>query len=191
MKPMLAALLLLQSLPAKASLENDFVRVYRNSAPCASGEASCVESILVALGSIELNGQRMERGDVKVFKAGERYSAPAGGEYLEVAVKPDHPKLMLAKVQTPPPPENRILYEDKQLFVFEENLPVGLTSAEHSHNQRVAIFLNRTKVQQWTDGKMEIRELVPDLVTFRDAVVHVSKCVGDVPIRNILIEFKP
>ena len=188
---MLAALLLFQGLPAKALLENDSVRVFKNGAPCANGPASCGERVVVALGSIELNNQKMERGEVRVFKPGESYSAPAGGDYLEVAIKPDHPPVILASKQTPPPPQNKILYEDKQLFVFEENLPVGVTSAEHSHNQRVAIFLNRTKVQQWTDGKMEIRELVPDLVTFREAVVHVSKCVGDVPIRNILIELKP
>jgi hypothetical protein len=32
---------------------------------------------------------------------------------------------------------------------------------------------------------------VPDVVTWRPAVVHASKDVGTVPIRNVLIEFKP
>jgi hypothetical protein len=46
-------------------------------------------------------------------------------------------------------------------------------------------------VQQWTDGTVETRELVPDVVSFRPAVVHASKDVGNIPIRNLLIEFKP
>ncbi len=45
----------------------------------------CAERVIVALGSIELGGQRMARGDVKVFKTGERYSPPTGGDYVEVA----------------------------------------------------------------------------------------------------------
>ncbi len=74
----------------------------------------------------------------------------------------------------------------------------GELSSGHSHNQRLAIFLNRTQVQQWTNywqrepsGESETRELIPDQVTFRPAVAHISKDVGIVPIRNILIEFKP
>jgi len=32
---------------------------------------------------------------------------------------------------------------------------------------------------------------VPDVVSWRPAVVHASKDVGTIPIHNILIEFKP
>jgi hypothetical protein len=187
----LVALFLFQTLQVTPLLENDFVQVFRNSAPCASAAAACGERVVVALGSIDLNDQKMERGDVKVFKTGERYSAPKSGDYLEVAIKPVHPRVILARVQTPPPPDNKVLYDDNQFVIFEENLNPGETSALHSHNQRLAVFLNATQVQQWTDGKSEVRDLVPDLVTFRDAVVHVSKDVGKIPIRNILIEFKP
>lgn len=67
----------------------------------------------------------------------------------------------------------------------------GETSALHSHNRRLAVYLNKTQVQQWTNGKSEIRDLEPNVVTFRPAVVHASKDVGKIPIRNILIEFKP
>ena len=67
----------------------------------------------------------------------------------------------------------------------------GEYAAPHSHNLRLAIFLNDTMVQQWTDGKEETRELVPDVVMWRPAVVHASKDVGKVPISNLLIEFKP
>ena len=188
---MLVALLFLQTIPANPLLENDFVRVFKNSAPCASAAPACGERVLVALGTLEVNGEKMERGDIKVFKAGERYAPPKIGDFLEVAIKPAHPKVMPPGSGTPPPPGNKILYDGKDFTVFRESMQVGEYSAPHSHNLRVAIFLNDTQVQQWTDGKEETRELVPDTVIWRPAVVHASKDVGKLPIHNILIEFKP
>ena len=191
MSGMLVALLFLQAIPTSALVENDFVRVFKNSAPCAMAAASCGERVVVALGSVEVNGQKMERGDIRVFKAGERYSPPKSGDFLEVSIKPTHPKVMPPIAGTPPPPGNKVLYDGKDFTVFAEKMQPGEYSAPHSHNLRLAIFLNDTQVQQWTDGKEETRELVPDVVTWRPAVVHASKDVGTVPIRNILIEFKP
>jgi hypothetical protein len=187
----LAALLFFQIAPATPLLENDFVQVFRNSAPCATAAASCGERVVVALGPVEVNGQKMERGDVKVFQTSERYSPPKTGDYLEVVIKPGHPNVIAPSAGTLPPPDNKVLYDGKHFSVFEEKMEPGETSSRHSHNQRLAIFLNKTQVQQWTDGKSETRDLVPDVVTFREAVVHVSKDVGKIPIRNILIEFKP
>jgi hypothetical protein len=191
MRILLVTLLYFQTLQASPLLENEFVRVSRNMAPCAAAAPSCGDRVLLALGSIEVSGQKMERGDVKVFKTGERYVPPKSGEYLEVVIKPGHPKTIAPGAGTPPAPDNKILYDGKEFTIFEEKMQPGELSSRHSHNQRLAIFLNRTQVQQWTDGKSETRELVPDLVTFRPAVVHVSKDIGSVPIRNILIEFKP
>jgi hypothetical protein len=191
MNRLLVALFFLQAIPSTPVVENDFVRVFKNSAPCAAAAASCGERVVVALGSVEVNGQKMERGDVKVFKGGERYSPPKTGDYLEVSIKPAHPRVMPPSAGTPPPPGNKILYDEKDFTVFAESMQPGEYSAPHSHNLRLAIFLNDTHVQQWTDGKEETRELVPDVVTWRPAVVHASKDVGTVPIRNILIEFKP
>jgi hypothetical protein len=191
MNAMVVALFFLQALQASPLVDNDFVRVFKNSAPCSAAAASCGERILVALGSVEVNGQLMERGDIKVFKSGERYSPPKSGEYLEVAIKPGHPKVMPPAAGTPPPPGNKILHDGKDFTVFAEKMQPGEYSAPHSHNLRLAIFLNDTQVQQWTNGKEETRELVPDVVTWRPAVVHASKDVGKVPIQNILIEFKP
>ncbi len=146
---------------------------------------------MLALGSVEVNGQKMARGDVQVFKTGERYTPPKSGEYLEVVIKSTHPKVLAPSAGAPPAPDNKVLYADKQIAIFEEKMKPGETSSPHSHNQRLAIFLNDTQVQQWTDGKSEIKNLVPDVVTFREAVIHTSKDVGKIPIRNILIEFKP
>jgi quercetin dioxygenase-like cupin family protein len=188
---MFAALLLFQAMQSSPLLENDFVRVFRNSAPCAAAAEPCGDRVVVALGPIGLNGKKMERGEVKVFKAGERYTPPKSGEFLEVAIHPGHPKVMPPAAGTPPPPGNKILYDGKDFTVFAEKMQPGEYAAPHSHNLRVAIFLNDTRVQQWTDGKEETRELVPDTVTWRPAVVHASKDVGTAPISNLLIEFKP
>jgi quercetin dioxygenase-like cupin family protein len=92
---------------------------------------------------------------------------------------------------SPAPPGNKVLYDCKDFTVFAEKMEPGEYSAAHSHNQRLAIFLNDTMVEQWTNGKDETRELVPDTITWRPAVVHASKDVGKLPIRNLLIEFKP
>ena len=187
----LVALIFLQAVPSSPLLENEFVRVFKNSAPCAAAAASCGERVVVALGSVEVNGQKMERGDIKVFKAGERYSPPKSGDFLEVAIKPSHPKVIPPGPGTPPAPGNKVLYDGKDFTVFAEKMQPGEYAAPHSHNQRLAIFLNDTMVQQWADGKEETRELVPDVVTWRPAVIHASKDVGKLPISNLLIEFKP
>jgi len=188
---MMVALFLLQAMPVSPLVENEYVRVFKNSAPCAAAATTCGDRVVVALGPVELNGQKLVRGEVKVFKAGERYAAPKDGNFLEVAIKPGHPKVMPLAAGSPPPPGNKILYDGTEFTVFAEKMQPGEYSAPHSHNVRLAIFLNDTMVEQWTDGKDETRELVPDVVTWRPAVVHASKDVGKVPISNLLIEFKP
>ena len=180
-----------QAMAAGPLLENGYVTVFKNSAPCAAAAASCGDRVLVALSPVEINGRKMERGDVQVFKTGEGYTVPKNGGYIEVIIKPGHPRGIAPDAGAPPPPGNKVLYDASDYTVFAERMEVGEYSAPHSHNVRLAIFLNKTQVQQWTDGKSEVRELLPDVVMFRPAVVHASKDVGAVPISNILIEFKP
>ena len=191
MKMLLVALLFLQAVQGAPSVDNEFVRVIKNSAPCAAAGPSCGDRIVVALGPIEINGQKLDRGEVRGFKAGERYSPPKDGNFLEVSIKPTHPRVMPPAAGTPAAPHNKVLYDGKDIAVFEEKMQPDEYDAPHSHNVRLAIFLNDTMVEQWTDGKDETRELIPDVVTWRPAVVHASKDVGKVPIHNILIEFKP
>jgi hypothetical protein len=191
MKMLLVTMIFLQAMQTGPVVDNEFVRVSKNSAPCAAAAASCGDRIVVALSPIEVNGQKMDRGDVKGFKSSERYSAPKTGNFLEVSIKPGHPKVMPLAAGTPAAPHNKILYDAKDITVFEEKMQPDEYDAPHSHNVRLAIFLNDTMVEQWTDGKDETRELIPDVVTWRPAVVHASRDVGKVPIHNILIEFKP
>ncbi len=191
-------LLLLLSFPALAGeivLENDYVRVTRDAAPCALAHvAECGDRVIVALGDVELDSEgahrTMARGDIAVFAPGESYDPPNGGSFLEVSIKTHHPP-----VQSPgeriAPEKNAMRYEGKEFFIFEERLAPGDTRARHSHSQRVVIQLNRARLQQWPDGEAsKFVETVPDRPGFSAPVIHSVKNVGDTPLRGIIIEFK-
>lgn len=178
------------------ALDNDYVRVTRDAAPCASAMLpACGDRVIVALGEIELKSaksrRKMNRGDIAVFKRGKSYDPPGGGSYFEVNIKPNHPP-----VQSPsemiPAEKNAIRYDGERFFVFEERLAVGDTRARHSHSQRVVMQLNRTRLQQWPDGQPEIFvDIVPDRAAFNPPVIHTAKNVGNAPLRGIVIELKP
>ena len=171
-------------------LENEFVRVYKNAAPCANAGPACAERVIVALGPIDIGLQRMNRGDVKVFKTGERYAAPTGA-FAEVVMKPQRPAVKTPGVSIAPD-KNSFLYDGERFFIFEENLPIGDTRERHSHNQRVVIVINETRLQQWPDGQPEFfRDSIPDDIRFNEPTVHVVKNIGKNPMRNIVIELKP
>lgn len=190
----LLAFLLLQS--HAAALENEYVRVMRDAAPCASATApGCGDRVIVALGEIELRSgksrRKMTRGDIAVFKPGESYEAPTGGPFFEVAIKPNRPPVESPREMIPPE-KNAMRYDGERFFIFEERLAPGDTRPRHSHSQRVVVQLNRTRLQQWPEGEPEIvREITPDRAAFNPPVIHTVKNVGDAPLRGIVIEFKP
>jgi len=185
----LAVLLLFQASPA---FENEFVQVFKNSAPCASAGPTCAERIIVALGSVDFNGKKLSRGDIHVFAKGEKYVAPKGGDFLEVVMRPTRPPVKTSPVKIAPD-KNTILYDGQRFFIFEEKLPVGDTRERHSHNQRLVVTVNETKLQQWVDGQADpiFRDSIPDNIGFNQPVVHVTKNIGKNPMRNIVIELKP
>ena len=177
-------------------LDNQFVRVTRDAAPCATAAADrCGDRVIVALSPVELTqgsrNRKLSRGDIAVFVAGDTYQAPTSGHYFEVAFKPNHPEVP-APAQSIPAAKNTALYDGARLFIFEEKLPVGDTRAKHSHGPRVVIQLNRTRLQQWVEGGSEvIRDIVPDTATFNAPVIHTVKNVGELPLRGVVIEIKP
>ena len=177
-------------------LDNAYVRVTRDAAPCAAAAADrCGDRVIVALGPVELasgsNRRSLTRGDIAVFVAGESYQPPSGGRYFEVAIKPNHPAVLSPRERIPPA-KNAVRYDGERLFIFEERLAVGDTRARHSHSQRVVVQLNRTRLQQWPEGEAEIiRDIVPDTATFNASVIHTVKNVGELPLRGIVIELKP
>jgi hypothetical protein len=176
-------------------LDNDYVRVTRDAAPCASANANCGDRIIVALSAFEIHARgsilKMDRGGIAGFKPGESYIVPRGvGRYFEVVIKGRTPPVATADTIIPAE-GNRVLFDDERFFVFEEHLAVGETRPRHSHNQRVVIQLNRTKLQQQPDGQPELtRDIEPDGAAFNAPVVHVVKNVGDLPLHGIVIEFK-
>ena len=177
------------------ALENEYVRVTRDGAPCASAAApGCGDRVIVALAEIELrfgdSHRKMTRGDVAVFKPGESYQAPMGGAFYEVAIKANRPP-----AESPgdliPPEKNAMRYDGDRFFIFEERLAAGDTRPRHSHSQRVVIQLNRTRLQQWPERQQVVfLETVPDRAAFNLPVIHTVKNVGDAPLRGIVIEFK-
>ena len=92
MNIILAALLLFQAIQASPLVDNDFVRVFKNSAPCAAAAASCGERVVVALGSVEVNGKKWSAAISKDFKAGERYSASKGRKFSGSLHQADAPE---------------------------------------------------------------------------------------------------
>jgi hypothetical protein len=182
------------------ALENEYVRVTQDAAPCASATApGCGDRVIVALGEIELRSgpssrkvtRKMTRGDIAVFKPGESYEPPTGGAFFEVVFKANHPPVESPR-EIIPPEKNAMRYEGDRFFIFEEKLDPGDTRPRHSHSQRVVVQLNRTRLQQLPDGEPEIvRDIVPDRAAFNPPVIHTVKNVGDAPLRGIVIEFKP
>ena len=182
------------------ALENEYVRVTQDAAPCASATApGCGDRVIVALGEIELRSgpasrkvtRKMTRGDIAVFKSGESYEPPTGGAFFEVAFKANHPPVESPR-EIIAPEKNAMRYEGERFFIFEERLDPGDTRPRHSHSQRVVVQLNRTRLQQLPEGEPAIvRDIVPDRAGFNPPVIHTVKNVGEAPLRGIVIEFKP
>lgn len=184
-------------LPACAlALDNDYVKVSRDAAPCAAMALPyCGNRVIVALDNIEIRAgetrRAMRRGDTAIFPSGEQYEAPATGGYFEVNIKPDHPPA-LAPGEIIAPEKNSLRHDGSDFIVFEEKLAPGDTRARHSHSQRVVIQLNKARLKQWPDGEPEkIVETVPDKPLFSPPVVHIVENIGELPLFGVIIEFKP
>ncbi len=180
---------------AAAALENGYVLVSRDDAPCAQASTpGCAERVIVAMGEVQLRFGKvlraMRRGEVAVFKAGESYQPPTGGAFFEVAIKPNHPPAK-SPAEIIPPAKNTNLYEGERFFIYEERLAPGDTRERHSHGQRVEIRINQGPLlRQIIDGKDAPQE-PPSVVNFREPVVHSVTNVGDMPLWNLILEFKP
>lgn len=180
--------------PNPVALDNAFVRVSRDTAPYAKASTpGSGDRVLVAMGDMSVKsggaGQALSRGQFAVFEPGQSYEVPAGAAFFEVAIKPDHPPV------TPPaemisPAKNLLLYDGARFFIYEERLDPGDIRPRHSHCQRVEIRLNNgPMLDQWFDPPRA--PLQPSIVNFREPVVHTVRNVGDMPLRNLIVEFKP
>lgn len=180
--------------PATA-LENDYVLVSRNIAPCATATVECEDRVILAMGDLTLatGGKKraMKRAEIAVFGIRQSYAIAVGSPFFEIAIKPKHPPIR-APAERIAAPANLAVYQGKTFFIYEEILPVGQTRPRHSHAQRVEIRLNSgpmLRQQIWRDGQMV--ETEPVIVNWREPVVHVVHNIGDMPLRNFILEFIP
>jgi len=180
------------------ALENDYVKVMRNSTACSQAKTPDFGTrIIVALNDINFKSSRGEvslnRGSVAVFTVNESYDIHSG-EYFEVAIKKNHPPLTKPESWIEPS-KNTIVYEDDQFRVFEERLAPGDTREIHSHAQRVVIRLNEVQLtdpRTKPNGSPGKGIQVPNTVKFAEPVVHVVRNLSKTTsLFNIVIEFKP
>ena len=181
---------------AAPELDNEYVLVTRGHAVCAvAGTAQCGDRVIVALEDLDIEAgsglHRLVRGDIAVFGRAESFTVASGKAFFEVVIKPGHPPA-IPPAERITPEKNALRHDAADYFVFEEKLEPGDTRPRHSHSQRVVIQLNRTRLQQWPDGAPEVFvETIPERPAFSPPVVHKVRNAGDLPLRGIVIEFKP
>jgi hypothetical protein len=177
-------------------LENDYVVVSRNMAPCATTTPDkCEDRVILAMGELTLvTGAKkrvMKHAEIAVFGAGQSYEVAVGSPFFEIAIKPKHPPIR-APAERIAAPANLAVHQGKTFFIYEEILPIGQTRPRHSHAQRVEIRLNNgpmLRQQVWREGKMV--EVEPVIVNWREPVIHAVHNIGDAPLRNFILEFIP
>src|SRR5580692_1015694 len=106
------------ALAGEVALDNPYVLVTHNGAPCAAaGTAGCGDRVVVAMGNLELGSNNairvLSRGGVAVFTAGQSYTPPESGDYYEVAIKPNHPPVKSPPEMIPPDKDAMIYDGDK------------------------------------------------------------------------------
>ena len=179
--------------PGPVALDNDYVHVARDTAPCADAATpGCEDRVIVAMGPTEVSSAKTHRhlrkGQVAVFAKSESYRV-AGAHYFEVAIKPNHPPVK-SPAEIIAPAKNQLIYDGPRFIVYEEKLAPGDTRPRHSHSQRVEIRLNiGPLLDQWFDAPAP--PVLPSIVNFRQAGIHTTKNIGDMALRNLIVEFKP
>jgi len=178
------------------ALDNAFVRVLRDEAACTiANTPNFGTRIIVALDKVKFKSNRgtikIKRGQIAVFLENEFYDLPRGS-YFEIALKKDHPPLTKPS-EWVEPLKNKIIYENTEFRVFEERLDPGDTRDLHSHAQRVVVRLNQVQLtdpRNSPNGKPGTGIQVANTVKFAEPVVHVTKNLSNIPLFNIVIEYK-
>jgi len=180
--------------PNPVALENDYVLVSRDRAPYANAATrGSGDRVVVAMGALTLRSgettRQLSRGQFAVIEPGQSYRVADSASFFEVAIKPDHPTVKVPPEMIPPS-KNLLIYDGPRFFIYEEKLEPGDIRPRHSHCQRVEIRLNNgPMLDQWFDPPKP--PLQPTIVNWREPVVHTVKNIGDMPLRNLIIEFKP
>lgn len=178
------------------ALDNAYMKVLRNGAGCAlANTPNFGTRIIVALDEIKFKSNRgtikIKRGEIAVFLENEFYDLPKGS-YFEIALKKNHPPLTKPS-EWVEPTKNIVIYEDAEFRVFEERLNPGDTRDLHSHAQRVVVRLNQVQLtdpRNSPNGKPGTGIQVANTVKFAEPMVHVTKNLSEIPLFNIVIEYK-
>ena len=177
------------------ALDNAYMRVLRNGAACTlANTPNFGTRIIVALDKIKFKSNRgtikIKRGEIAVFLENESYDLPQGS-YFEIALKKIHPPLTKPK-EWFEPMKNTIVYENDEFRVFEERLNPGDERPLHSHAQRVVVRLNQVQLTdpRYSVGKPGTGIQVANTVKFAEPMVHVTKNLSEIPLFNIVIEYK-
>jgi len=181
--------------PLSQSIDNPYFRVLKNASAPLEANTNIASRVIVALRNVQIQSprgdQKLDRGQIAVFNPGETFKIT--GEYFEVSFKADHPPLKEPS-EWIEPSKNTIIHDAPEFRIFEEQLGPGDTRAIHSHAQRVVIRLNEVQLidprfhEKAGPGKGGLQ--VPDTAKYADPIVHVVKNLSQIPLDNIVIEYK-
>jgi len=177
-------------------INNPYFLVLRNSTMNVLADSARVgKRVVVALNLVKIySGNKfiqLERGQIAVFQVKETYQV-VSGQFFEVGFKINHPGLKRPE-EWIEPSKNKVVYDDPEIRVFEERLAPHDIREVHSHAQRVVVRLN---LVQLTDPRFhDIPKpgtgiQIPNTVKYADPVVHAVKNTSDIPLFNIVIEYK-
>jgi len=178
------------------SIDNEYVRVFKNfTTSSAPMNALFGTRVIVALEKMTITSNKgsiaLDRGNVAVFLEHDSYSI-TNGQFFEILFKKNHPPLKKPE-QWLEPLKNTTVYEDEQIRIFEERLSPGDDRELHSHAQRVVVRLNEVQLTDprfYPVGQPGTGIQVPNTVRFAEPVVHVVRNLSNIPLFNIVVEFK-
>ena len=178
------------------SLDNEYFRAIKDSAACTSSKTEGFGSrVIVALDNTTIKSSKgtthLKRGELAVFLETQSFQLPVGS-YFEIAFKKNHPPLTKPE-EWLEPLKNTMVYEDAEFRVFEERLQPGDVRELHSHAQRLVVRLNQVQLtdpRHSPSGKPGAGIQVANTVKFAEPVVHAVKNLSNIPLFNIVIEFK-
>ncbi len=180
-----------------AVLENRFLIVNKNKTVFANGnDTSMSDRVIIALNDVNIKSRKSHikliRGECTVFHFAENYEIMKG-EYFEIAIKKNHPKPVKPKVWYEPT-KNASVIENEDFRIFKEQLGVGEERAFHSHLERLVIRLNKVQLTDprfYPNGQEGVGIQEPNTVKFAEPIEHVVKNLSNIPLFNIVLEFKP
>ena len=189
-------LVMIKMLKDTAVFENDYVIVHKNPTILNTLENITAHNrIIVALSKVKIKSSKgilkMHRGDVSVFTDNENYYS-IKGDYFEIKIKDNHPKTALPEKWLEPK-KNKIVFDNEDFRIFEERLGAKEDRELHSHLQRLVVRLNNTHLTDprfYPDGLEGKGIQIPNTVKFAEPVEHVVRNLSDIPVFNIVIEFK-